>query len=1193
MSTFNKYVWDIVDKYFEEHPYSLTKHSIQSFNDFVKIKLPQLIRQRNPIIIFKDRFENTDEYKYKINIFVGGENGDSLYIGKPLIVNNENGKKRQLYPSEARLADLTYQTDIFIDIIVKFEYRETIEDTPRETIKRFEKINFLKLPIMLHSDFCVLNNTPSQFLTEVGECPYEKGGYFIIDGKEKVIVSQERMTNNKIHVEHHPNDIKFFTYTAEIRCSSEELNQAPETMVLKWNDKLQCIRAFVPYIRINDGLPLFILFRALGIESDKDILSFIVGEEISNNDDYEPLLNLIRTSILDGAGIYNRKEATEYLASLTKKKTIDELLYVLQFYFFPHIHTKPLYDDEEGGSNLVSNFKDKAMFLGYMTKRLLFTMLGINETTDRDRFDFKRTDLAGSIMYAWMREIYDKYTRNARLSIDKDLKFNTYLVGKNFVNVVTDANVENIFKSDLLTTGIQRCLKGKCESKGAAAKQGIVQDLSRVCFLSSLSQLRRLSNDLPEGSKLMMPRKLHGSQWGVVCPVESPEGGNIGLIKHFSIGCLVSQKIDSEPILKHLKQMGIIEMYHINPKEVNFHCKIFLNGRWVGSHKDPVRIVNILRLYRRNGLLSPFVSVYFNIMLQEIHISTEEGRLMRPVFVVHNNDVLIEKYSRKINKLGWMDMIGGFLRKKFPYNYQYQNYHTPSDLEGIDAEMSDGEVLDLLEDNAAVIEYLDTDETNGSLIASHPSQLKNTEGLYIFTHCEIHPSMILGILSLVIPFIEFNQAPRNVLSGAQTKSAVSVYLSNFNKRMDQSSNLLHYSQKPLVSSKYVKYIHVDKMGYGTNVVFAICSYSGFNQEDAFIMNKAALKRGLFSSSIYNTYNVKESVKSKRSRQQYIGNPLHLKIPTKNEKDYTKLDENGIIRVGEFIDSNDIIIGSYVLNDDGSYTDQSICMKRDTFGIVDKVYISNNSKGYRVAKVTIRQIRIPTYGDKFSSRHGQKGTLGIILDEVDIPFTKDGLKPDIIVNPHQITGRMTIAHLLEPLFGKLGTSIGSNIEASPYSSIKNPVEVIKRHLLDNGLQCHGNDILYNGFDGKQIDADIFMGPIYYMRLKHMPIDKINARSYGPRIALTRQPQSGRANEGGLRIGEMERDAIISHGVGMFLKESIFDRSDSYEFNINPQTGYIDNPSDIRDSSVSVHAPYAFKLLMQEVATMGIGMKLITK
>lgn len=1201
-SEFNRYVWDVIDKFFMDDPYSLTAHTIQSYNDFVKIKIPALIQQKNPIQLFKEPFESTNEYKYVINVFIGGKNGNQIYAGKPVIVTKDPTTNEQsvrpLTPAEARLNELTYETDLYVDVVIEYYYKENMNEQSVLIERTFPKVLLCKLPIMLHSELCVLRNMSDTFLTDVGECPYERGGYFIIQGKEKVIVSQERLSNNKLLITQNKDDPKYFTYSADVRCSSEELNQPPEIVALRWNEKQQCIRVFNNYFRITDGIPLFLLFRAFGIESDKDIITCILGEEYS--EEYESYMLPLRGCAQDASGIYHQKEAMQYIASLTKgamlarqqsrnndshaligEEAIDSLLYILQYYVFTHIQRGGVYHPEEN----LPNFKEKALYLGHVTKKLLEAMHGIIEFSDRDRFDIKRVELPGSLMYSWFRQNYEKFTNSVRVKIDSLIHYggNAYKEMK-VSTVVTSSNVHKVFDSNMIYDEIIRCLRGKCKGQGSASAQGIVQELSRVCFLSSLSHLRRMHLEISaETAKITDFRKVHGSHWGVICPVESPEGSNIGLTKHFAIMSTVSQKINSFVIIQYLQDLEMMETYYINPKEINSYFKIFLNGRWVGVHDDPIKIHHSLRLLRRNGYLSPFMSLYLNMGQKELLIRTDEGRLMRPVFIVEKGKLLIDERIRKhpnyLREVNWQMMVSGKVAKDEQYSYQRNEYKDDINFKALQRDF---------EKNTTVIEYLDTEETNGSLLATHQSELLHSKSPY--THCEIHPSSLLGVMGLMIPFLEFNQAPRNILSCAQTKSSTSIYLSNFNKRMDLTSNVLNYGQKPLVSSKYVNYILREKMVYGTNVIFAIMAYTGFNQEDAFILNKSALKRGLCSSTYYGTYTFKEDVVTKFKSNKLVGNPnLIENVELNVQKDYSYLDVHGIVKVGTYVKENDVLIGAYSVARDGKKRDQSVSVKKGLFGIVDKVYVSNNSKGYRVVKVTIRQIRIPEFGDKFSSRHGQKGTVGILLEEEDMPFTKDGLIPDVIVNPHQIPGRMTVAHLLEPILGRLACSIGCNMEGTAFSSASNPMISLSKRLLEYGFEKSGCDILYNGFDGTQMQADIFTGPINYMRLKHMPTDKINARARGPNILLTRQPQTGKSNEGGLRIGEMERDSIISHGIAEFLKESMYDRSDAYEYIIDDDSGYIAPVKETTNPN-KVHAPYTFKLLTQEVQTMGIGMKL---
>ena len=398
---------------------------------------------------------------------------------------------------------------------------------------------------------------------------------------------------------------------------------------------------------------------------------------------------------------------------------------------------------------------------------------------------------------------------------------------------------------------------------------------------------------------------------------------------------------------------------------------------------------------------------------------------------------------------------------------------------------------------------------------------------YEYSHCEIHPSMIFGVMGHQVILPEHNQLPRNLFACGQAKQAVSLYHSNFPYRIDKMGVILNYGEIPLCKNRIYKYIHEEEHPYGFNAIVAIMCYNAYNVEDAILINEGSLKRGLYHTTYYNDYEAHEE-REKGSNKIIKNLSKEKTIEVKPGYDYNYLGENGLIKENTEMDDKKILIGmvNYSDLDSENRSDSSVYPKKGQLGYVDKAYITNDVEGKRIAKIRIREQRIPAMGDKFCSRCGQKGTIGTVIPEKDMPFTKDGVKPDIIINPHAIPSRMTIGQLVETIMSKLGLQLGKFMDATPFTTEKNKIEKIGEMLTDYGMHSSGNEYLYNGMTGEQIEYSIFMGPTYYMRLKHMVKDKINYRSSGPRTLLTRQTNHGRANDGGLRIGEMERDGMIA-------------------------------------------------------------------
>jgi hypothetical protein len=528
-------------------------------------------------------------------------------------------------------------------------------------------------------------------------------------------------------------------------------------------------------------------------------------------------------------------------------------------------------------------------------------------------------------------------------------------------------------------------------------------------------------------------------------------------------------------------------------------------------------------------------------------------------------------------------------------------------------------ILAVLENNAACIEYLDNEETDTSLIAMNKDEITPYH-----THLEIHPSTILSVVSGNIPMCNHNQSVRNVFHAAQSKQAIGMYATNFNNRFDTMSYVLHYPQRAIINTKIAQYTSSDIMGNGFNTIVAIMTYTGFNQEDSIMINSATINRGLNSLSYYKSITATSKIVSQNERTIF-GNPIKMKEEGINvlgikKRDYTYINDKGFIKEGTYIPQGQevIIVGMLSVKEvykevkrgvfieqvkETIYTDVSISTDNSLYGTVDKVYISNKLSGEDsiICKVRFLKIKKPEYGDKHASRHGQKGVLGMVIPEENMPFTKDGIKPDIIINPHAIPSRMTIGHLVECIFAKMCCLDGLLGDATVFIPIDN--EKIYKRLEDNGFNKHGNEILYNGFTGKQIETEIFIGPTYYFRLKHMVAEKLNARGTGKLTGLTRQPTEGRRKGGGLRIGEMERDTVLSHGISLFLKESMMERSDKYTWTACKRCGTLvafnitENINTCRncnnDDVCVIQTPYAFKLFTQELEAMGIQMRVNTE
>jgi hypothetical protein len=632
-----------------------------------------------------------------------------------------------------------------------------------------------------------------------------------------------------------------------------------------------------------------------------------------------------------------------------------------------------------------------------------------------------------------------------------------------------------------------------------------------------------------------------------------------------------------------------------------------------------------VRLYRRNGLIHAYTSITFDITQNTVYIYTDAGRICRPVFY-RDSETGEMSFQSLANRpsFTWTELISGFNSKRDkdfrPNNYKM--YELSELYENIHAESNPAKLKRFLEDKA-VIDYIDTNESENALIAMNLADTRER-----CTHMEIHESLLLGVMGNLIIFPENNPSTRNAFSCGQSKQACSLYHTNHQVRMDKAAVVLVSGQVPLVKSRFLEYINHEGNPYGENAIVAVMCYTGYNVEDAMLVNEGALKRGLFRTTYYSTY---EAHEEKTSTEGGTVETVFANIEqdpaivgTKPGHDYSRLDATGLIRENTPVDDQTILIGQ-VQRSKTEARDCSKVPKKGQLGVVDKSFLTESEEGKRIAKVRLREMRIPTLGDKMASRAGQKGTIGLVIPEADMPFTKDGIRPDIIINPHAIPSRMTIGQFVECLGGKASASYGAFMECTAFNNRGSKIGVYGKLLSDIGYHSSGNEILYNGMNGQQIEAEIFMGPNYYMRLKHMVKDKVNYRALGPRTALTRQPVAGRANDGGLRIGEMERDSIISHGATNFLTESMMERGDKYYIAVCRTTGMIAvyNPSknifmspmadgplrfvgslDGKEMNLEhitrfgrqysvICVPYTFKLLLQELQTMNIQMRIITE
>ena len=1164
--------WSLIESYFEgQHLKRMVRHQIESYNDFVSYQIKKTINMFNPVHIKSNDDYDEETGKHGLEIFI---TFDNFHIFRPQTYEN-NGATKVMFPQEARLRNFTYSAAMTLDINLKFIRRkgQGLNDVQTQHVK-LPNIHIGKLPIMLKSCICVLSQYHHLPSDVSGECRFDAGGYFIINGSEKTVLAQERAAENKVYCFNTKKNNTKWSWTAEIKSVPDFKIISPKQIKMMVASKNSGFGhpIYVEIPRVKAIIPLFVLFRALGVISDKDISSYILLNIEDKN--ISRLLFALRGSIVDANTTITQEEAFQYIVNnvaftpinLTpeegRAKKEQFARDILDNDLFPHCKTK----------------EQKLFFLGYMTQKLIKVSVGFAQSDDRDSYMNKRIDLVGTLLNNLFRNYFNKLVKDMQKQIIKETKNGSWRSTDNYTNIVTKTNIYKIVKSTTIENGLKRALAtGDFGIKNASTnKVGVAQVLNRLTYISSLSHLRRINTPIDKNGKLIPPRKLHNSTWGFICPAETPEGASVGVVKNISYMAHVTIPTNSSNIYEMTEDL-IVPIETLTPVELYKKVKVFINGNWIGIAKEPYELFTFLKEKKYTGVINVYTSVIFDYKNAEIRVCTESGRLTRPVLrVKDNNTILTKEIVDDINnkKIKWDDLI---------INHKLEE---------------------------SVIEYIDPDEQNFSMISMKPKDLnKNEETVkYLYTHCEIHPSTIFGILASCIPFPEHNQAPRVTYQCAMGKQAMGMYVTNFDSRMDKTSYVLTYSMRPMVDTRVMNMLQLNNIPSGEMVIVAIGSYSGYNQEDSIIFNKGALDRGLFAATVYHTE--KDEDKKVYGDEEIRCRPDKNKTKGMKFANYEKLRDDGLMPENTLIENKDVIIGKVIpikenKNDHTKiikYADQSRSYRTNEETYIDKNYVDRNGDGYTFCKVRIRTHRKPVIGDKFSSRHGQKGTIGVILPEEDMPFTSSGIRPDVIINPHAIPSRMTIGQLKETLLGKVLLELGLYGDGTSFNDLS--VKSIKEELLKCGFEGHGNEIMMNGMTGEQLESSIFIGPAFYQRLKHMVNDKQHSRSFGPMVVLTRQPAEGRARDGGLRFGEMERDCMVSHGASRFTRGRIYNASDKFSVHVCNKCGMIssyNNDKEIhhckscgnRVDFSYVEIPYACKLLFQELITMNIAPRIMTE
>ena len=1159
--------WRLIESYFDKcHLEQLVRHQLESYNDFVNQQIPKTIEMFNPVIIRSENDWDPENKKYKLEIIINFEN---FTIYRPQIHEN-NGATKLMFPHEARSRNFTYGSAMNIDMNIKYLiYSGKNLENCQTIIKSIPKIHIGKLPIMLRSSICVLKQHKSLNDALSGECRFDAGGYFIINGSEKTIICQERAAANRVYCFNVVKNNNKWSWLAEIKSVPDFKQISPKqiTMYLASKNNGFGYGMYIHIPRTKQPLPLFIVFRAIGIISDKDICEHIlINIEASK---LKKMLFALKASIIDANSILTQEEAIQYVtgqvnftpinmtAEQGRKKKREFALDVLKTDLFPHCYTE----------------KQKVYFLGYMANQLLATSFGWRPIDDRDSYINKRIDACGSLLNNLFRNYFNKLVKDVQKQIVKEINNGSWRSTDDYYNIINPTNIYKIVKSTTIENGLKRALAtGDFGIKqNNSNKVGVAQVLNRLTYISSLSHLRRVNTPIDKSGKLIPPRKLHNTTWGFLCPAETPEGQSVGVVKNLSYMTHLTIPSESSTLLTYVENQ-IQKLDDISISDIFDKVKVFVNGAWIGISNDPLKLYHELKRMKHQGIINIYTSVVFDYQRLEIRVCNDAGRLMRPVFRVADSQLILKQ-----------DIVDAVERGEIGWN----------------------DLLITSDNKESVIEYIDPLEQNFNLVAMNARDLSQHSR---FTHCEIHPSTIFGILASCIPFPEHNQSPRNTYQCAMGKQAMGMYVTNFDTRLDKTAYVMTYPGRPLVDTRVMNMIKLNKIPSGGTVIVAIMTHSGYNQEDSILFNKGSVDRGLFQATIYHTE--KDEDKKAQGDEEIRCKPNPQTTKGIKFGNYDKLTSKGIVPENTLLEKGDVIIGKVVpirenKNDNMKlikFSDESRIFRGNEETYVDKNFVDRNGDGYTFCKIRLRTLRKPVIGDKFSSRHGQKGTIGNIIPEEDMPFTKEGLKPDIIINPHAIPSRMTIAQLKETLLGKVLVELGLFGDGTSFGEYD--VKDICKELVKIGYEAHGNELLYNGLTGEQIETSIFMGPCFYQRLKHMVSDKQHSRSQGPMVNLTRQPAEGRSRDGGLRFGEMERDCMVSHGASSFTRERVYDASDKFEVHVCNKCGMIGavnekmqiyncHMCENRTDFSRVKIPYSCKLLFQELMTMNIAPRILTE
>ena len=1093
----------------------IARQHLNSFDEFLERGLQSIINEVGQIDI-----ENA-EYPYKIQL-------GKVKLQQPRMMELD-GSITHITPAEARLRNVSYAAPVMMEASV-------IEDG-KILESRFVHIG--DVPVMAKSNACILNNFSNSKLIDYGEDPNDPGGYFIINGSERVIVGLEDLSYNKIIVDRETLGGNI-VFKAKVY-SSIVGYRAKLELVMK-NDGL--IVARIPGSPVD--IPVVTLMRALGLESDKEIAAVVsLVDELQDE---------LEGSFEKAGDVPTAKDAVVYISKRIAPGMLEEFQIkraetLLDWGLLPHLGKHP------------ENRKEKAQFLGEAACKLLELKLGWITPDDKDHYGNKVIKFAGQMLADLFRTAFRNLVRDMKYQLERSGQ-------KRGINAVAAA-----IRPGIITDKLNNAIATGNWGRG---RVGVTQLLDRTNYLSTISHLRRIQSPLSRTQPNFEARDLHATHFGRICPSETPEGSNCGLVKNLALSGIISVNVPSEEIIEKLYDLGTVHFFDAKDDLKKDGTRIFVDGRLIGYYKDGLELAESLRDLRRNSKIHPHVGVSFHKSdenedaTRRLYVNCNAGRVLRPLIIIKDNKPLLtqdllDKISKKL--LSWTDLL-----------------------------------------RMSVLELIDANEEENCYVTLDDKDTKK------YTHLEVFPPSILGAGASIIPYPEHNQSPRNTYESAMAKQSLGFSTPMMNTSTYVRQHLMLYPQVPAVNTKAMKLLGLEDRPAGQNCVVAVLPFDGYNIEDAIVLSQASVDRGLGRTFFFRIYDAEAKQYPGGMRDSFeIPNAEDNIRGYKGERAYRLLEEDGVVASESPVKGGDILIGKTSpprfmeeyreFESSGPYRrDTSIGVRPSETGVIDTVVMTQSNEGGKMYKIRARDMRIPEIGDKFASRHGQKGVMGLLAKAEDLPYTAEGMSPDVLINPHAFPSRMTVGMMMESICGKAASFRGKRFDGSAFVGEK--MDEVKKVMDAHDFKYSGKEIMYDGRTGKAFPVDVFIGVVYYQKLHHMVADKIHARARGQVQMLTKQPTEGRARGGGLRFGEMERDCLIAYGASMILKDRLLDESDKSDIFVCERCGlvayhdvkqrkYVCRVCGDKAKVSSVSVAYAFKLLLQEMQSLNVAPRLLIK